>query len=118
MDFPLQFEFIRVGGRDFLRYRSRAKKQRLGRGIAIFVEESSQCDDCYLVLFYEWARYLPVLIHFRRMHSGFDEDSEFEDDDFADVSAVACVLCGCSLNSKNRAEVVNLCLNCFNNLKF
>jgi len=122
MDFSLPFEFIPIDGLDFLRYRSRAKKQRLAGGVAIFIEESVQYDDCYVVLYYEWAQYLPVLAHFKRMHmhSGFDEDNEFEDDEFDDtfLSDKVCVLCRCSLSSENRSEVLNLCLNCFDNLKF
>jgi hypothetical protein len=118
MDFAMKFEFVCIGGLDFLRYRSRHKKQRLDN-VAVFIEESVQSSVCYTVLNYEWADYLPVLHHFRFMNSGSDEDDEFKDHEKSmEVSSVACVFCKCRLNSKNRSEVVNLCLNCFDNLKF
>ena len=46
------------------------------------------------------------------------EDIEEDSMAVAELSDKACALCQCSLGFGNRSEVRNLCLNCFDNLKF
>ena len=65
--FDLRFEFVLVGDLYFLRYRAHAKKKLwlAGRVSAFveggFVESHFGYEYLYVVLFYECARYLPVL---------------------------------------------------------
>jgi hypothetical protein len=100
MDFDLRFEFADVGGLIFLRYRSRAKRLRVPVfGVNCLVEEYMGKRLFYLVLYRDWACFLPVLLK-------FSVDSVFD-----------CVVCGCYLSSENRSEAVNVCSDCYDSLE-
>jgi len=77
MDFTSQFKFVGVGGLDFLRCVGCSKSRVYLGNTAVFTERFCDKEVCHVVLFFDWADYLPVLCRFNFAFNRCVDDLEF-----------------------------------------